>query len=244
MKLEVEGLYKSFNGVSVLKNLNFKSDKDIQSLIIVGPSGGGKSTFLKIIAGLLIPEKGEVKINGTFLKFSEDFLREYRKNIGIVFQGFNLFPHLSALENITLPLEKIHKVPKEEAQERAMGLLKKFKLEEHSGKYPSQLSGGQQQRVAITRALALRSQLILFDEPTSALDPYLVSEVLDTIVGLKEEGKDLIVVTHQMSFAQVAGDYLLFIDDGHIVEEGDPKEVLKNPKTQELKSFLNKTLKY
>jgi polar amino acid transport system ATP-binding protein len=243
MKLEIKNLSKSFNGIPVLKNLNFFKE-DIKSLMVIGPSGGGKSTFLKILAGLLVPDEGEVKIDGNDLKFTEISLREHRKNTGVVFQGFNLFPHLSALENITLPLEKIHKISKIEAKQKALKLLKRFKLEEHSQKYPSQLSGGQQQRVAITRALALDSQLFLFDEPTSALDPYLVSEVLDTILELKNEGKNIVVVTHQLGFAQLAGDYLVFIDEGRIIEEGIPKEVLQNPKTKELEKFLKKTLKY
>ncbi|MGL4307612.1 MAG: amino acid ABC transporter ATP-binding protein, partial [Cetobacterium sp.] len=175
---------------------------------------------------------------------SEKELNDYRKTIGMVFQAYNLFPHLSALDNILFPLEKVHKISKEEALEKSSELLKKFKLWDHRNKMPHELSGGQKQRVAIVRALALESKFLLLDEPTSALDPYLVSEVLDTIMDLRQEKKDLILVTHQMSFAKAVGDYLIYVDKGKILEEGNPKDILNNPKTSELKTFLSKTLKY
>ncbi|MCJ8343815.1 MAG: amino acid ABC transporter ATP-binding protein [Cetobacterium sp.] len=243
MNLNIENLSKKFGSQQVLSELNLRI-KDKHSLVIIGPSGGGKSTLLKVVAGLVSPENGKIEINGEKISFDEKYLNEYRKTIGVVFQAYNLFPHLSALENIILPLEKVHNLEKKEAYKRAENLLEQFKLTEHKNKKPSQLSGGQQQRVAIIRTLALDSKFLLLDEPTSALDPYLVSEVLDTIMDLRREGRDLILVTHQMSFAKAVGDYLIYVDKGKILEEGHPEEVLNNPKTEELKNFLSKTLKY
>lgn len=243
MNLNIENLSKKFGSQQVLNELNLRI-KDKHSLVIIGPSGGGKSTLLKVVAGLVSPENGKIEINGEKINFDEKYLNEYRKTIGVVFQAYNLFPHLSALENIILPLEKVHNLGKKEAYKRAENLLEQFKLTEHKNKKPSQLSGGQQQRVAIIRTLALDSKFLLLDEPTSALDPYLVSEVLDTIMDLRREGRDLILVTHQMSFAKAVGDYLIYVDKGKILEEGHPEEVLNNPKTEELKNFLSKTLKY
>ncbi|MGX6592158.1 amino acid ABC transporter ATP-binding protein [Cetobacterium ceti] len=243
MNLNIENLSKKFGSQQVLSELNLRI-KDKHSLVIIGPSGGGKSTLLKVVAGLVSPENGKIEINGEKISFDEKYLNEYRKTIGVVFQAYNLFPHLSALENIILPLEKVHNLEKKEAYKRAENLLEQFKLTEHKNKKPSQLSGGQQQRVAIIRTLALDSKFLLLDEPTSALDPYLVSEVLDTIMDLRREGRDLILVTHQMSFAKAVGDYLIYVDKGKILEEGHPEEVLNNPKTEELRNFLSKTLKY
>ncbi|MEG0136513.1 MAG: amino acid ABC transporter ATP-binding protein [Cetobacterium sp.] len=243
MTLDILNLTKKYNNQIVLDNLNLDI-KNIHSLVIIGPSGGGKSTLLKVIAGLVTPETGTVRINNKNLSFEEKYLEKYRKTIGIVFQSYNLFPHLTALENIILPLEKIHGFPKDESYKKALNLLEKFQLLEHMNKKPKQLSGGQQQRVAIIRMLALDSEFLLLDEPTSALDPYLVSEVLDTIMELKKEKKDLILVTHQMSFAKAVGDYLIYVDKGKIIEHGNPKEVLESPKSEELKFFLSKILKY
>ncbi|MBC2854992.1 amino acid ABC transporter ATP-binding protein [Cetobacterium sp. 2A] len=243
MTLDILNLTKKYNNQIVLDNLNLDI-KNIHSLVIIGPSGGGKSTLLKVIAGLVTPETGTVRINNKNLSFEEKYLEKYRKTIGIVFQSYNLFPHLTALENIILPLEKIHGFPKDESYKKALNLLEKFQLLEHMNKKPKQLSGGQQQRVAIIRMLALDSEFLLLDEPTSALDPYLVSEVLDTIMELKKEKKDLILVTHQMSFAKAVGDYLIYVDKGKIIEQGNPKEVLESPKSEELKFFLSKILKY
>lgn len=243
MNLKIENLKKSFGNQTILNNVNLNIE-NISSLVIIGPSGGGKSTLLKIIGGLLTPEQGEIEINNQKLLFSEKELNDYRKTIGMVFQAYNLFPHLSALDNILFPLEKVHKISKEKALEKSSELLKKFKLWDHRNKMPHELSGGQKQRVAIVRALALESKFLLLDEPTSALDPYLVSEVLDTIMDLRQEKKDLILVTHQMSFAKAVGDYLIYVDKGKILEEGNPKDILNNPKTSELKTFLSKTLKY
>jgi len=243
MEIKISNLKKIYNNQIVLNNLELNI-KDVHSLVIIGPSGGGKSTLLRILAGLEKPEDGMITINNKVLPSKETELIEYRKTIGVVFQAFNLFPHLSALTNITLPLEKVHKIDKVEANLRATTLLNKFQLEDHAHKYPSQLSGGQQQRVAIARAVALESQFLLLDEPTSALDPALTSEVLDSILELKKEKKDLVLVTHEMGFAKNVADYILFIDKGRVLESGNASSIFSNPKTPELKEFLSKTLKY
>ena len=243
MEIKISNLRKVYDGQVVLNNLEIHV-KDVHSLVIIGPSGGGKSTLLRILAGLEIPEDGMITINNKILPTKESELHEYRKTIGMVFQAFNLFPHLSALANITLPLEKVHKIKKLEAESRARTLLERFQLGEHSHKFPSQLSGGQQQRVAIARAVALESQFLLLDEPTSALDPALTSEVLDSILELKREKKDLILVTHEMGFAKNVADYILFVGSGKILEFGRADEIFSNPKTPELTEFLGKTLKY
>lgn len=243
MEINISNLNKKYGDQVVLNNLELDI-KGVHSLVIIGPSGGGKSTLLRILAGLEIPEKGDITINNKNLLFKETSLHNYRKTIGVVFQAFNLFPHLSAINNITLPLEKVHKIKRNEANLRARTLLDRFQLGEHCHKYPSQLSGGQQQRVAIARAVALDSQFLLLDEPTSALDPALTSEVLDSILELKKEKKDLILVTHEMGFAKNVADYILFIDRGKVVEAGEADSMFSNPQTPELKEFLGKTLKY
>lgn len=243
MKINISNLTKSFGSQTVLQDLKLNLE-NVSSLAIVGPSGGGKSTLLRILAGLEVPQKGTIHINDKELKFSHKNLQSHRKEIGVVFQAYNLFPHLTALKNITLPLVKVQGLKKEEAESRALELLQKFQLEEHSHKRPHQLSGGQQQRVAIVRAIALKAKLLLLDEPTSALDPILTSEVLDSILELRDEKKDLVLVTHEMGFARNVADHIIFVDKGIILEQGSPEEFFNSPKTPELKEFLNKTLKY
>ncbi len=243
MNLNIKNLTKIYGEQTVLDNLCLNL-KDVHALVIIGPSGGGKSTLLRILAGLEPPENGLIKINNEVISFEEKNLRDYRKRVGVVFQAFNLFPHLSAIENITLPLIKVHKISKKEARERAVSLFEKFQLEEHVHKKPSQLSGGQQQRVAIIRAMALDAKFLLLDEPTSALDPALTSEVLDTILTLRKEKKDLVLITHEMGFAKNVADHVIFVDQGKVIEQGKPMDILSNPKTEELKIFLGKTLKY
>lgn len=243
MEINIKNLTKKFGEQVVLKNLSLELS-DIHSLAIIGPSGGGKSTLLRILAGLEIPQEGEITINSEKMNFDFKSLQSYRKGIGVVFQAFNLFPHLTALKNITLPLEKVHGLSSVEAKDRAADLLDRFQLGDHGHKRPHQLSGGQQQRVAIVRAIALQAKFMLFDEPTSALDPILTSEVLDSITEIKREKKDLIIVTHEMGFARNVADHLIFVDNGIIVEQGHPKDLFENPQTPELKEFLGKTLKY
>ncbi|WP_432204716.1 amino acid ABC transporter ATP-binding protein [Cetobacterium somerae] len=237
MEIKIENLYKKFGDQVVLNGLDLNL-KSIHSIVIIGPSGGGKSTLLRILAGLEVADEGEIIVNGDKIPKEEEKLHEYRKEIGVVFQAFNLFPHLTALENIILPLEKVHKVSKKEAIERAEKLLKRFGLFEHKRKYPHQLSGGQQQRVAIVRAMALKPKFLLLDEPTSALDPALTKEILEAIVELRKDKKDMVLVTHEMRFAKGVADCVIFVSGGKIVEMGPPGIVFENPKTVELCRFL------
>lgn len=243
MKIKIRNLTKSYGKKIVLDNINLDMD-NFNSLAVIGPSGGGKSTLLRILAGLIIPDSGEIYINDKKIEFNEDFLMEYRKSIGVVFQAYNLFPHLNALDNITLPLVKVHSLDKQQAENNASELLKKFQLSEHKFKKPHELSGGQQQRVAIARALALNAEFFLFDEPTSALDPEITSEVLNSIQDLEKQKKDIIIVTHEMGFARQACDSIVFLSEGKILEFGDSNQIFKTPKTNELKGFLEKILEW
>lgn len=243
MKLKINDLSMSYNGKVVLENINLELN-NIHSLVIIGPSGGGKSTLLKIIAGLEIPDSGEIYVNDKKIIYKEKELQHYRRTVGMVFQSFNLFPHITAIRNITLPLEEIHGFSPDEAYKNAYGLLERFQLVEHANKRPIQLSGGQQQRVAIARTLAIESQILLLDEPTSALDPELTSEVLDMISELKEERKDIILVTHEMGFARQASDYIIFVADGKIIEQGESEQIFKYPKDPKLVRFLNQILEW
>jgi ABC-type polar amino acid transport system, ATPase component len=243
MKLKTINLRKSFNGKVVLDNINLDID-DFHSLAVIGPSGSGKSTFLRIIAGLLMPDSGDVYINDEPVPADEKKLNDYRKTIGVVFQSYNLFPHLTAVENIVLPLTQVHRIERHRALETTEKLLNRFQLIEHRDKKPSELSGGQQQRVAVARALALDSKFLLFDEPTSALDPELTAEVLNMINELERQEKDLILVTHEMGFARHSCDRVIFMDNGRILEQGSSRDVFTNPKTVELRNFLNKILEW
>lgn len=243
MKLSINNLTKSFNDKVVLRNISVELE-NCHSLAIIGPSGGGKSTLLRILAGLQKPSSGEIYINDVKVPSTEKELHEYRKTIGVVFQSLNLFPHITALENIVLPLVNVHGYKRQKALQLADELLHRFQLEEHKNKKPSQLSGGQQQRAAIARALAIDSKFLLFDEPTSALDPELTSEVLDMINELEGQKKDLILVTHEMGFARQSCDYIVFIADGQVLEQGNSKNLFDSPKTPELKNFLNKILEW
>ena len=243
MKLNLKSINKKFDNTDVLKNISL----DLQnknSVAIIGPSGGGKSTLLNILAGYIEADSGEVTINNHHLKNNEKFLKEYRKKVGIVFQAYNLFPHLTVLRNITLILEKVHSYSKKDANEKAVELLKQFQLEDQKDKKPGQLSGGQQQRLAIVRALSYDPEILFFDEPSAALDPALTSEVLDVIKELKDRNRDMIIVTHEMGFARQVADYILFIDNGRITEEGTPDKIFNNPETEELKRFLDKILEW
>lgn len=243
MKLKIDNLHKAFDGKVVLDGINLELE-NFHSLAIIGPSGGGKSTLLRIIAGLQKPDEGHISVNEKNIEFNEKFLKDYRKHIGVVFQSYNLFPHLTALKNIVLPLVEVHKIEKTKAEDIAKNLLKRFQLEEHGHKKPQELSGGQQQRVAVARALATDSKFLLFDEPTSALDPELTSEVLNMIKELDDQEKDLILVTHEMGFARQSCDYTLFMANGKIIEHGKSDDIFLNPKTPELKNFLDKILEW
>ncbi|MEO6909078.1 MAG: amino acid ABC transporter ATP-binding protein [Abditibacteriaceae bacterium] len=243
MKLKLTHLHKSFDDNHVLDDISLTLDK-VHSLVLIGPSGGGKSTLLRIIAGLEYPTKGSVEIDDKQVQYSEAGLLNHRRTIGTVFQAFNLFPHLDALSNITLPLEKVHGHSRSEALEIAVKILRRFQLEAHAHKRPVELSGGQRQRIAIARAVAIKPRLVLLDEPTSALDPEMTGEVLDLIGDLREEGRDFILVTHEMGFAQQVADQVALLDNGKIAEVGPVEQIFKNPKTEQSRNFLARVLKY
>lgn len=243
MRLKLERISKSFGPHLVLDNVSMELQKT-HALALIGPSGGGKSTLLRIIAGLEFPDSGTVEINGEPVRFEQESLLAHRRRIGTVFQAFNLFPHLTALENITLPLVKVHGHSQLQARETAGQLLSRLRLETHAHKRPAELSGGQRQRIAIARAVAIKPKLLLFDEPTSALDPEMTAEVLDLIKELGEEGRDFILVTHEMGFARQIADQVLLLANGQIIESGSVTEVFEHPRTQEARGFLGRVLKY
>jgi polar amino acid transport system ATP-binding protein len=243
VNLRLRQIVKRFNGPLVLDGVSLSLD-GARALVLIGPSGGGKSTLLRILGGLEHPDSGEVEIDGEGVVFTEDALLRHRRTVGTVFQAFNLFPHLTALQNITLPLEKVHGRLPAQAEEIARQLLARFRLETHAGQRPADLSGGQRQRVAIARALAIKPRLLLFDEPTSALDPEMTSEVLDTILELREEGLDFILVTHEMGFARRVADQVAFLSEGRLVEAGPAAQFFAAPAAPQTRAFLDKVLKY
>jgi polar amino acid transport system ATP-binding protein len=243
LKLEVQSLCKSFGDQSVLQDIHIFLEK-VHTLALIGPSGGGKSTLLRVIAGLERPDRGRVVLDDEEIIFRERELHKHRQTVGTVFQSFNLFPHLTALSNITLPLEKVHGHSKVEARQIAEEILVRFQLMEHAAKQPAQLSGGQRQRIAIARAISIRPKLLLFDEPTSALDPEMTAEVLEVIEELREEGRDFVLVTHQMGFAKRVADQVALLSGGKIVEYGPPAQILDNPQSETGRQFLAKILKY
>ena len=243
MKLEIQSLCKSFGDQQVLQDIHISLEK-VHTLALVGPSGGGKSTLLRVIAGLERPDRGRVVLDDEEIIFRERELHKHRQTVGIVFQSFNLFPHLSALDNIMLPLEKVHGHSKGEARQIAEEILARFQLMEHAAKQPAQLSGGQRQRIAIARAISIRPKLLLFDEPTSALDPEMTAEVLDVIEELRKEGRDFVLVTHQMGFARRVADQVALLSGGKIVECGPPNQLLDAPTSAITQQFLAKILKY
>lgn len=244
MKLELDNIAKHYGTLKVLDQVSLTLE-DVHSLVFIGPSGGGKTTLLRLIAGLEKPDDGAILINDHPIEFSNEIsLREYRKRIGMVFQAYNLFPHLSALKNITLPLVQVHGYEEKQATEEALILLERFHLADHAHKKPAQLSGGQKQRIAICRAVAIRPEFLLLDEPTSALDPEYTSEVLDLIGELGAEGMRLILVTHEMGFAKQAADYVLFIGDGGLIAQGSPEALFEGGIDERVTRFLQKVLKY
>jgi ABC-type polar amino acid transport system ATPase subunit len=239
--VRLEGIHKWFGNNHVLKGIDLELDAgEVQ--VVIGPSGSGKSTLLRCVNLLEIPSEGHVWFEGRDITDIRTDLNAVRTRMGIVFQAFNLFPHMTALRNITVALQKVLKVDGKEARDRALEQLTRVGLAGKADAYPGQLSGGQQQRVAIARALAMQPSLMLFDEVTSALDPELVGEVLDVIKQLAEEGMTMMVVTHEMGFAREVGTWLIFTDDGTVVERGTPKEVFANPRTERLQQFLAKVL--
>lgn len=243
MKLALRDVSKAFGSAVVLDHLQIELE-NVHCLCLIGPSGGGKSTLLRLLAGLEYPSAGELELNDTPIRYQEDALLAHRRKIGTVFQAYNLFPHLTALDNITLPLEKVHGLSPSVAKDKALSLLRRFHLEQHAQKRPGALSGGQSQRVAIIRALAIEPQVLLFDEPTSALDPEMTAEVLEVLDELKQERRDLLVVTHEIGFARQVADQVAFLARGKILECGPPAQVIDSPKTPEAQQFLARVLKY
>jgi ABC-type polar amino acid transport system ATPase subunit len=239
--IQVKNLYKSFGDLKVLNGIStFVKEQEV--VVVIGPSGSGKSTFLRCLNLLEEPSSGEIIINGANLLAKDTDINKVRQGLGMVFQRFNLFPHMTALENIAISPIKVKGLSQKEANEISRSLLKKVGLSDKENSYPDQLSGGQQQRVAIARALAMQPEIMLFDEPTSALDPEMVGEVLAVMKDLAREGMTMVVVTHEMGFAKEVGDRVLFMDEGVIVEEGNPQDLFTNPKHPRTKSFLSKIL--
>ncbi len=239
--IKLTDMNKWFDDFHVLKNINldvFEGEK----IVICGPSGSGKSTLIRCLNQLEAHQNGKVVIDGIVLNGNLKNLQNVRKEVGMVFQHFNLFPHLSILENLTLAPQWVHKLPKEEAESYAMDLLKRVAISDQAHKYPGQLSGGQQQRVAIARSLCMKPKIMLFDEPTSALDPEMVKEVLDVMVDLTKEGMTMLCVTHEMGFAKQVADRVIFMDEGQIVEEADPETFFSNPKHPRSQEFLAQIL--
>lgn len=235
--IEFKNVDKSFGKLQVLFDINLTIiEKEV--VVLIGPSGSGKSTVLRCINGLEMITGGELIVNQIRLPDQKKNIREIRKEVGMVFQQFNLFPHMTALENVAFGPRKTRGQSKAEAEEIANDLLNKVGLGDRGDHYPAELSGGQQQRVAIARALAIKPKVMLFDEPTSALDPELIEEVLNVMISLAEEGMTMVVVTHEMGFATRAGTRLLFMDEGRIMEDGDPGVLIKTPESDRLKNFL------
>jgi polar amino acid transport system ATP-binding protein len=243
MKLELRDVTKRFDGHTVLDRVGLDID-GVHCLALIGPSGGGKSTLLRIVAGLEYPTAGTVALNGRPIDYDNEALLRHRRSIGTVFQAFNLFPHLTALRNITLPLEKVHGRTAAEARELAEGTLRRFQLLDHAHKKPAELSGGQRQRVAIARAIAIKPQVVLLDEPTSALDPEMTAEVLELIEEIKREGRDLLLVTHEMGFAHRLADQVALLAHGRIAEIGPPSQVFDAPQSDATRDFLRRVLRY
>lgn len=239
--IQVKGLKKNFGNLEVLKGVDMEIDRG-EVVVVIGPSGSGKSTFLRCLNLLETPTAGDILFHGQSILRKEMKLDKYREKFGMVFQLFNLFENLSVLDNVTIGPRKVKKTAKEEADKKAMELLKRVGLQDKADSYPSQLSGGQKQRVAIARTLAMDPEVILFDEATSALDPEMVGEVLQIMRQLAEDGMTMVVVTHEMGFAREVGDRVVFMDGGYIVEEGNPRDVITNPQHKRTKDFLSKML--
>lgn len=241
IKVKVENLKKNFGSLEVLKDINMEV-REGEVVCLIGPSGSGKSTFLRCLNKLEEPTGGVIIVDDYDLMAKTSDINKIRENIGMVFQQFNLFPHLSVIQNIMLAPVDRKRMTKEQAEEKAKRLLERVGLLEKADVYPASLSGGQQQRVAIARALAMEPDIMLFDEPTSALDPEMVGEVLEVMKQLAAEGMTMVVVTHEMGFAREVADRVVFMDGGYIVEEGTPEEVFGNPQNKRTQDFLNKVL--
>jgi general L-amino acid transport system ATP-binding protein len=241
--IEIDGLNKWYGTFHVLRDINLSVDQS-ERIVICGPSGSGKSTLIRCINRLEEHQEGRIVVDGTRLTNDLKNIDAVRREVGMVFQSFNLFPHLTVLENCTLAPIWVRKTPKVEAEAVAMEYLERVKIPEQAGKYPGQLSGGQQQRVAIARSLCMRPKIMLFDEPTSALDPEMIKEVLDVMVDLADTGMTMLVVTHEMGFASQVADRVVFMDEGQIVEQNTPDEFFNNPQSERTKLFLSQILSH
>lgn len=239
--IKVVKLNKNFGKLHVLKDID-ENIKKGEVVVIIGPSGSGKSTFLRCLNLLEEPTSGDIIFDGKSITDKNNDINKQREKMGMVFQQFNLFPHLTVKDNITIAPIKVKNMKKEEAEEIAMSLLKRIGLEDKANTYPNKLSGGQKQRIAIIRALAMNPEVMLFDEPTSALDPEMVGEVLDVMKTLAKDGMTMVVVTHEMGFAKEVGDRVLFMDEGKIVEQGNPEDLFNNPQNPRTQDFLKKIL--
>ncbi|MBR0567658.1 amino acid ABC transporter ATP-binding protein [Azoarcus sp. L1K30] len=241
--IRIEGMHKWYGEFHVLKDINL-SVRQGERIVLCGPSGSGKSTTIRCINRLEEHQQGKIIVDDVELTSDLKHVEAIRREVGMVFQHFNLFPHLTVLENCTLAPLWVRKIPKREAEEVAMEYLNRVKIPEQAHKYPGQLSGGQQQRVAIARALCMKPKIMLFDEPTSALDPEMVKEVLDTMIGLAEDGMTMLCVTHEMGFARTVADRVIFMDKGEIVEMADPETFFSSPKSERTKLFLGQILNH
>ncbi len=239
--VEIRNMNKWYGSFHVLRDIDLTVYRG-ERIVICGPSGSGKSTLIRCINALEEHQKGSITVDGTLLSSDIKNIDKVRSEVGMVFQHFNLFPHLTILENCTLAPIWVRKIPKKEAEETAMHYLSKVKIPDQALKYPGQLSGGQQQRVAIARSLCMKPRIMLFDEPTSALDPEMIKEVLDTMIELAEEGMTMLCVTHEMGFAQAVANRVIFMDAGQIVEQNEPKEFFNNPQSDRTKLFLSQIL--
>ena len=239
--IQITNMNKWYGTFHVLRDIDMTVNKG-ERIVICGPSGSGKSTLIRCINRLEEHQQGQIIVDGTELTSDLKNIDKVRSEVGMVFQHFNLFPHLTILENLTLAPIWVRKVPKKEAEETAMYFLQKVKIPEQAHKYPGQLSGGQQQRVAIARSLCMKPRIMLFDEPTSALDPEMIKEVLDTMISLAEEGMTMLCVTHEMGFAQAVANRVIFMDQGQIIEQNTPTEFFNNPKSERTRDFLSKIL--
>ena len=239
----LDNLNKWFGEFHVLKNINLSVDRG-EKIVICGPSGSGKSTMIRCINALEEHQRGSIIVDGIRLTHDLKHIDAIRREVGMVFQQFNLFPHLTVLENLTLAPRWVRKIPRKEAEETAMSLLERVKIPEQADKYPGQLSGGQQQRVAIARSLCMRPKIMLFDEPTSALDPEMIKEVLDVMIELAREGMTMLVVTHEMGFARTVANRIIFMDGGQIVEQNEPELFFNNPQSERTKLFLSQILSH
>ncbi|KGM33717.1 ABC transporter ATP-binding protein [Inquilinus limosus MP06] len=239
--IQMSGVNKWYGEFHVLRDINFAVEKG-EKVVICGPSGSGKSTLIRCLNRLEEHQKGSIIVDGIELTNDVKNIDAIRREVGMVFQQFNLFPHLTVLENLTLAPIWVRKIPKKEAEETAMYFLGRVKIPDQAHKYPGQLSGGQQQRVAIARSLCMKPKILLFDEPTSALDPEMIKEVLDVMIELAREGITMICVTHEMGFARTVANRVIFMDRGQIVEQNEPEEFFKNPKSERTKLFLSQIL--